>query len=455
MQTINPLVVSVSPATGTTPIYPTQLIEHGGGVKKVIGVAAMVLIPVAAPAIASSIAASGVLGASISGAMATTAGAAISSAIVGAGLGAITAKVTGTSVQAGAIGGLLGGGFGGYRSASAGVFGTPAGGIRGTADSILGTDFSGTNSGNIVTDANTNLPAGVQYANFDGSAGAVLDNAVLDNALLNVNTGVGTGVAGPVATESFIQKLAKVPSLILDKIANPDTLANLTLQAGGQLLATLLVPPGSMPELSPEETEALAEYKAELASLKQNNQAAFDAKMEASKQYLVQAGYFSPEYFGLQAANKTATDQERKLREYRRTAGLTSFRNTGMSDAEERRAALDSGRNVQSSYDSGFQTGMSNQNRALEAGYNMIPSGDASYATALANFVDYQRDTNETLRAEQAAKRANITQFFGFVKFVNSTSGNTKKQEEELTNLTKPKDSNDGDLNLSYSSYSA
>ena len=58
MQTINPLVVSVGPAAGTTPIYPTQLIEHGGGVKKVIAVAAMVLIPVAAPAIASSIAAS-------------------------------------------------------------------------------------------------------------------------------------------------------------------------------------------------------------------------------------------------------------------------------------------------------------------------------------------------------------------------------------------------------------
>ena len=82
MQTINPLVVSVGPAAGTTPIYPTQLIEHGGGVKKVIAVAAMVIIPVAAPAIASSIAASGVLGAAVSGAMATTAGAVVSSAII-------------------------------------------------------------------------------------------------------------------------------------------------------------------------------------------------------------------------------------------------------------------------------------------------------------------------------------------------------------------------------------
>ena len=142
-------------------------------------------------------------------------------------------------------------------------------------------------------------------------------------------------------TDIYAEKMASVPSKIADKITNPDTLANLTLQAGGQLLATTLVPPGSMPELSAEEQQVLEEYKAELADLKQNNEAAFNAKMDASKQFLVQAGYFSPEYFGLQAANKAATDQERKLREYRRTAGLTSFRNTGMSAAEERRAALD------------------------------------------------------------------------------------------------------------------
>jgi len=425
MQTINPLVVSVGPAAGTTPIYPTQLIEHGGGVKKVIAVAAMVIIPVAAPAIASSIAASGVLGAAVSGAMATTAGAVVSSAIVGAGLGAITAKVTGTSVKAGAIGGALGGGFGGYRAASAGTFGTPQGGISATADRTLGTNFSGQ-----ATPTNT-VDGNVINASADGSGQVIQGSA----------EGAAVDGAGDL---TFLEKMSSVPSKIADKITNPDTLANLTLQAGGQLLATTLVPPGSMPELSAEEQQVLEEYKAELADLKQNNEAAFNAKMDASKQFLVQAGYFSPEYFGLQAANKAATDQERKLREYRRTAGLTSFRNTGMSAAEERRAALDSGRNVQSSYDSGFQKGMTAQNQALSTGYGMIPSGDASYANALAGLAN----TYSGLRAQQDKKRENIAEFFGGL---NTASGNSKEDEEKLKKNKKDGEAPTGGLNLNTS----
>jgi len=425
MQTINPLVVSVGPAAGTTPIYPTQLIEHGGGVKKVIAVAAMVIIPVAAPAIASSIAASGVLGAAVSGAMATTAGAVVSSAIVGAGLGAVTAKVTGTSVKAGAIMGALGGGFGGYRSASAGTFGTPQGGISATADRTLGTNFSGQ-----ATPTNT-VDGNVINASADGSGQVIQGSA----------EGAAVDGAGDL---TFLEKMSSVPSKIADKITNPDTLANLTLQAGGQLLATTLVPPGSMPELSAEEQQVLEEYKAELADLKQNNEAAFNAKMDASKQFLVQAGYFSPEYFGLQSANKAATDQERKLREYRRTAGLTSFRNTGMSAAEERRAALDSGRNVQSSYDSGFQKGMTAQNQALSTGYGMIPSGDASYANALAGLAN----TYSGLRAQQDKKRENIAEFFGGL---NTASGNSKEDEEKLKKNKKDGEAPTGGLNLNTS----
>ena len=195
-------------------------------------------------------------------------------------------------------------------------------------------------------------------------------------------------------------------------------------------MGTTLVPPGSMPDLSPEEQQILEEYKAELADLKESNEAAFNAKMDASKQFLVQAGYFSPEYFGLQAANTAATDQERKLREYRRTAGLTNFRNTGMSAAEERRAALQGGRNVQSAYDSGFQKGMTAQNQALTTGYGMIPTKSAAYSTALANLAN----TYSGLRAQEDKKRENIAEFFGGL---NVASGNT---EEDKKKLKKQKD---------------
>jgi hypothetical protein len=401
MKTINPLVVSVGPTADATPIYPIQPTEHGGGVKKVVAVAAMVVIPIAAPAIASSIAASGVLGAAVSGAMATTVGAAVSSAVVGAGLGAITAKVTGQNVKAGAIAGALGGGFGGYRSASAGTFGTPQGGVSATFDR--------------AKQSVSNLFSGGDAPTTDG--GTVTDNAV--------KVGTKDVVEKEVVEKGFLEKMSSVPSKVLDKVTNPDTIANLTLQAGGQLLATALIPPGSMPELSAEEQQVLEEYKAELADLKENNEAAFNAKMDAAQQYLVQAGYFNPEYFGLQAANRTAIDQERKMREYKRTAGLTNFRNTGANAAEERRMALQGARNVQSSFDSGFQKGMTAQDQKIKAGYGMIPSGDPSYANALANLTT----TYSNLRGDADKQRQNLTELFG--RF-GTTSGNSKEDEKKL-----------------------
>lgn len=404
MQTINPLVVSVGPSADATPIYPIQPTEHGGGVKKVVAVAAAVIIPVAAPAIASSIAASGVLGAAVSSAMATTVGAAVSSAVVGAGLGAITAKVTGQPVKAGAIVGALGGGFGGYRAATAGTFGTPQGGVSATFDR--------------AKQSVSNL--------FSGGDAPTTDGGLADDAIkTSVENKTLEEGGKKVVEEGFLEKMASVPSKVLDKVTNPDTIANLTLQAGGMLLATSLIPPGSMPELSPQEQQVLEEYTAELANLKETNEAAFNAKMDAAKQYLVQAGYFSPEYFGLQAANRAAIDQERKLREYRRTAGLTNFRATGRNAAEERRMALQGARNVQSAYDSGFQKGMTAQDQKIKAGYGMIPSGDPSYANALAGLAT----TYSNLRGQADKQRENLTELFG--RF-GTSSGNSKEDKEKL-----------------------
>jgi len=432
MQTINPLVVSVGPTAGTTPIYPIQPTEHGGGVKKVVAVAAAIIIPVAAPAIASSIAASSMLaGTALGAAMTTTAGAVISSAITGAALGAVTAKVTGQSVKAGAIMGALGGGFGGYRSASAGTFGTPQGGVSATADRYLGTNFSG-------------QPAA------DGTMVQTDGQVVQTGGTQTDGTLVKTTVETDAAKKGFLEKLSEVPSTVIDKVTNPDTLANMTLMAGGQLLATALIPPGSMPELSAEEQQVMDQYKQELAVLKETNEAAFNAKMDAAKQYLVQAGYFSPEYFGLQAANKAAVESERKMREYRRTAGLTDFRSTGKNAAEERRFALDSARNVQSAYDTGFQKGMTSKDAAMKTGYGMIPGADATYANALANLGNMY----SARRGEADKQRENITSFFGRLA---TTSGNSSKDKKALED-TVPKDEkgiNTKGTGLDTSSYQA
>ena len=415
MNTINPLVVSVGPSADATPIYPITPTEHGGGVKKVVAVAAAVVIPIAAPAIASSLVASAGISA-VTAFASTTAGAAITSAVTGAALGAITAKVTGQSVKAGAIMGAIGGGIGGYGVAQrtgAGLGNVNQTGISATFDRAK-------------TSVSNMFGGGEQTAS---SGTGVSPDAAGESAVgSNVDKTLTSGTEGAAGT-GFVDKLKQVPSKVVDKITNPDTLANLTLQAGGQLLATQLIKPGSMPELSPQEAATLEAYTAELADLKAKDEAAFNAKMDAAKQYVVQAGYFSPEYFGLQAANKTAIEQEKKLRDFRRTAGLQTGRR-GMSAAEERRLALQAGRNVQSSYDAGFQKGMTAQNEALKTGYGMIQSGSPMYANALANQMNYQAG----LRRDQDKKRENIAEFFGGL---NVASGSDKEKDEQIAGLNK------------------
>ena len=417
MNTINPLVVSVGPSADATPIYPIAPTEHGGGVKKVIAVAAAVVIPIAAPAIASSLVASAGVSA-LSAFAATTAFLSKTSAVTGAALGAITAKVTGQSVKAGAIAGLIGGGIGGYGTAvrtGAGLGNVNQTGVQATFNRAK-TSVSNMFGGNQQTPSNVG-----------GNPGAGNEVVADPNKVVGDTTKLGSGAGGSKEALSFTEKLAAVPSKVVDKITNPDTLANLTLQAGGQLLATQLIAPGSMPELSPQEAATLEAYTAELADLKAKDEAAFNAKMDAAKQYVVQAGYFSPEYFGLQAANKTAIEQEKKLRDFRRTAGLQTGRR-GMSAAEERRLALQAGRNVQSSYDAGFQKGMTAQNEALKTGYGLIPSGSPMYANALANQMNYQAG----LRRDQDKKRENIAEFFGGLNVASGSDTEKDKQIEEL-----------------------
>ena len=101
-------------------MYPTEF--KGGGLKKVVAVAAMVFIPMAAPAISGAIATSGFLGASATGVFSTWAG----SAIVGAGLGAVAAKATGQDWKRGALMGGIGGGIAGYSSGMGSPFGSTA-----------------------------------------------------------------------------------------------------------------------------------------------------------------------------------------------------------------------------------------------------------------------------------------------------------------------------------------
>ena len=423
MQTIiNPLVVSVGP-TNETIITPVPMTHHGGGVKKVIAVVAAVAIPIAAPAIASAIAGSAVLGATVSAAMATTAGAVVSSAIVGAGLGAITAKVTGGDVKAGAISGLIGGGIGGYSAASKpGMFGNA------TTTNVANTspNFSGNAvrtpgaDGQVVNASFNPADAGTTLSN---QGGATLQNASFAGS--NVASGGSSTAAALEGGTGFLDTmkagLSSAGEKLVDRFTNPDTLANAVLQVGGAVAAEAIV---GTPDQSPESQAAIEEYKQELQALKARDEDAFNAKMDAAKQYMVQAGYYDPQYFGLQSANRAAIAEGRKLREFERKAGLTTG---GVSAGDRRRAALSGGANVQSAFDRGFISGVDLQNKAMSTGVGLIPNAPTGAATAQLGLANYYARQDSAAQRAADAKKSNIQKFFGGF---STQSGLTKAQKE-------------------------
>jgi len=419
--TINPMVVALRPTNGTI-VRRIQPTEHGGGVKKVLAVVVAVAIPIAAPAIASSLVASAGISA-VTAFAATTAGAAVTSAVVGAGLGAISAKVMGGDVKSGAIMGAIGGGIGGYgvaQSTGAGLGNVNQTGIQATAaDYGLGTapgTEAGLNTGG-VENASLNTTGGegtLETFNStrpqDGVIQASLTNpgtgadaaAKLSNAAGATETAkTAMSQLGPDAT--FAAKsgayLKDAGSALVSKVTDPAALASLTMQAGGQLLGAALAPD---PEMPPEQRELLEMRKAELAELKERDENAFNAQMEAAQGFLRQAEQYDPTYMAFQAANKEAIDQQRKLREQYRKASLRSG-GRDISEAEKRRMSLDSARSVSSRYDEGFQKGLTAQNQVTQAGLSAIPNAAnfATYTNAL------QGLSQDTQTAEDAAIERN------------------------------------------------
>lgn len=466
------MVVSVSP-TNATPIHSIQPTEHGGGAKKLVAVVAAVAIPFAAPAIASAIGLSGAIAAAgVSATVASVAG----SAIVGAGLGAISAKVTGGDVKRGAIFGAIGGGIGGYtyaqNPANAAQIGgqtsaTPsqAASSQTLADgtgSLTGGDAGSTLSGGAdqlalepgagggsnLTNAAYAPTQGADVATQLSSGGGQVVQASLPGSSVAtggqtlIQSGAGAG-AGQTATymsqlppdasfgAKFVAGVKDSGSVLASKLTSADAIANVTLQAGGQLLGMALAPD---PEMPPEQKELLELRKQELAQLKEKDEAAFNAQMDAAKQYLSQAKQYDPTYMAFQAANKEAIEQQRKLREQYRRAGLSRGRD--ISEAEKRRMSLDAARSVSSEYDRGFQSGLTSQQKVTQAGLSAIPDS-ARFANYISGLKTLEDDTSSAMaaaRARSTGAAKNISDLFaGF----NKNKGNTAAAQNQMAGLKK------------------
>jgi len=172
----------------TTALTPTH---HKGGIAKVVSIVAAVAIPMAAPAIASSVGLSAALGSQ-----------AIGSALVGGVLGAGVAAATGGDPLMGGLGGAFGGfarggGFSGITSAlSSPTTAAPGMGLEGMGQALA----SPSAVINMGSTAGLSTPGGGQFAVDDFAAGEAVDRAFTPttpfNAVAGQQAGLGQQLSG-------------------------------------------------------------------------------------------------------------------------------------------------------------------------------------------------------------------------------------------------------------------
>jgi hypothetical protein len=429
---------------------------HGGGGKggfmAVVAVAAMIAIPFAAPAIAASIGTSMGLSAAAFG-MSSAVGLGVGSAIVGAGLGAGAALLTGQNVGKGALFGGIGGGIGGYAqgldAAANGVnfaeasanatgatgantlgatgAGTTTAGIGGSttpsftqlgsqaaggANSFAtapGAGFAGSTVPSVGQLGSQAATGSQTFASMNGAtnAGLNLGSQTVPTGLGPTNAAANAGrlatTANPAsnaANASFLgnvgNKVSEVGSAIGSKLTDPNTLADITLRAAGQLAGSAIAGDG----LSDEQRQLMDMQVAELQQLQQTNKEAFNQRLEAAQGLLGDSKYFDPEYFGLQRARQQQTAGAQA-----KSAGLTGL--TGeRRQAESRRYDLATGRNTGTAYDQGYLTGVQGRMQTQQAGLGALPMPNqyaTNYSGANANAA-----SNESQRLRSAGLVGNL-----------------------------------------------
>lgn len=170
------------------------------------------------------------------------------------------------------------------------------------------------------------------------------------------------GVASRPTT--FMDALSKVPGEIAAKFSDPKTLADLTLRAAGALAGSAIAGDG----LSDEERKLLDAQTEELRALQQTNAGLFAQRLEQAQNLMGESKYFDPEYFGLQRARRTQLAGAKAKR-----AGLRGLEGASRA-AEARRFDLATARDVGSSFDQGYLTGVQGRLGTMQAGMQMMPT---------------------------------------------------------------------------------
>lgn len=308
--------------------------------KTIVGVAAAVAIPFAAPAIGGLLAGSAFLS-SVAPGVASFLGGSLGSAAIGAGLGGLTAGITGQNPLLGAA---LGG-VGGYAGAAMGLGGMFGGGGLGAS-----------------------APAG---ASFVPATGGIVD--------LGATTGINaaTGMAASAGTAAAGGSLSALASKLA---TNPQAIGAIS-----QLAMTMFNK--DVTELTPEEEAQLREIAAQATT----NQALFMQRVEEARR-IMQAGTPNPE----QAYANARFSSENQMQEQMR--GMPA----GLQEAAGRKAALESSKaglqNVAVDYAQAMNTRAAGLNAVpteAPTGYNQLAMD--TYASRYNREKDYNEQMSKAV----------------------------------------------------------
>jgi len=415
-------------------MYPTEF--KGGGLKKVVAVAAMVFIPMAAPAISGAIATSGFLGASATGVFSTWAG----SAIVGAGLGAVSSAVTGQDWKRGALMGGIGGGIAGYSSGMGSPFGstaTPTGGMTGpgfdapVSDPLLA-PTSAAPTASVDTMIGPTMADGT-YGGLSAAQEAQVGLSSLDynDALLADQTFVGGGTTQS-ATGDALDATAPPPKAPPPKAPppkapppkapkgtfgerfqaglktaySPENLAKASLQMGGNLLSNALI----SNELPAEQQAQINAAQAVVDRLEAQGAEVDELKLAAAKLALRDANNISIEWLRQQKYAQAKNRGSRQTRDAVRTASAKGYNQAGMPNVY-RRGGLETEKAASTAGEQAALGAYDTRGKLFAQANSMFPTstGTTGYRTSMQSIWDADAKRKEEERKAYGNVWAGLT----------------------------------------------
>lgn len=263
----------------------------------------------------------------------------------------------------------------------------------------MGTNQVASTGGTVTSDYASGV-GGFSPASAATPTGAAAGGGVQYNA---AGQAINPATGKPLTT---MEALQSVPGQLRARFSDPKALADLTLRAAGAIYSAEMGG-GDDPYagLTDEEKRLLQAQMDELNTLRKENAALFNQRLEQAQSLMGESKYFDPEYFGLQRARRAQLAGARAKR-----AGLRGL--TGAArEAEARRFDLATGRDIGSAYDAGYGQGISGRLQTKQAGMAMMPtsfpSASAEFSN-LANIYGSAADRSLAYQQRQAQGAGNI-----------------------------------------------